>query len=101
MPKTSSSPGRKSSEIHGCPGVAIGGDVGELESLAQRRKIRGVPAHFIADAHVDYQITPTVQFFVSASNLLDRRYIGTNSGFEPQKLGPPVQAFLGLRWQLQ
>jgi outer membrane receptor for ferrienterochelin and colicin len=58
-------------------------------------------SHFIADAHVDYQITPTMQFFVSASNLLDRRYVGTNSGFEPQKLGPPVQAFLGLRWQLQ
>jgi outer membrane receptor for ferrienterochelin and colicin len=58
-------------------------------------------SHFIADARVDYQITPTMQLFVSASNLLDRRYIGTNSGFEPQKLGPPVQAFLGLRWQLQ
>jgi outer membrane receptor protein involved in Fe transport len=58
-------------------------------------------SHFIADAHVDYQMTRMVQLFVSASNLLDRRYIGTNSGFEPQKLGPPVQAFLGLRWQLQ
>ena len=58
-------------------------------------------SYIIADVHVDYQLTETLQAFVSASNLFNRRYIATNSGFEPQKLGPPVQAFLGMRWRLQ
>ena len=57
-------------------------------------------SHFVADAHVGYQMTPLMQVFLSLSNLFDRRYVGTNSGFEPQKLGPPFQAFLGMRWQL-
>jgi outer membrane cobalamin receptor len=57
-------------------------------------------SHFIADLHVAYQMTQLVQVFFSASNLFDRRYVGTNSGFEPQKLGPPLQVFLGMRWQL-
>ena len=58
-------------------------------------------SYFIADVHVDYQFTEMLQAFVSASNLFNRPYIGTNSGFEPQKLGPPVQAFLGMRWRVQ
>lgn len=57
-------------------------------------------SHFIADAHVDYQLTSMVQLFVSASNLFDRTYIGTNNGFEPPKLGTPLQAFFGFRFQL-
>jgi outer membrane receptor protein involved in Fe transport len=57
-------------------------------------------SHFIADAHVDYQLNRMVQLFFSASNLLDRSYVATNSGFEPQKLGPPFQAFCGVRLQL-
>jgi outer membrane receptor protein involved in Fe transport len=57
-------------------------------------------SHFIADAHVDYQVTRMLQLFVSASNLLDRSYIATNSGFEPAKLGPPFQAFVGMRLRL-
>jgi outer membrane receptor for ferrienterochelin and colicin len=56
--------------------------------------------HFIADAHVDYQLTRMVQLFASASNLLNRTYVATNSGFEPAKLGPPFQAFFGVRLQL-
>jgi outer membrane receptor protein involved in Fe transport len=57
-------------------------------------------SHFVADAHVDYQLNRMVQLFFSASNLLDRTYVATNSGFEPQKLGPPFQAFFGVRLQL-
>lgn len=57
-------------------------------------------SHFIADAHIDYQLNRMVQLFFSASNLLDQTYIATNSGFEPEKLGPPFQAFFGVRLQL-
>jgi outer membrane receptor protein involved in Fe transport len=57
-------------------------------------------SHFVADAHVDYRLTRMVQLFASASNLFNRSYIATNSGFEPSKLGPPFQAFCGLRFQL-
>lgn len=57
-------------------------------------------SHFIADAHVDYQLTRSIQRFTSVSNLLDRAYIATNSGFEPAKLGPPFQAFFGVRLQI-
>ena len=57
-------------------------------------------SHFVADAHIDYQLNRMVQLFFSASNLLDRTYVATNSGFEPQKLGPPFQAFFGVRLQL-
>ena len=57
-------------------------------------------SHFIADAHIDYQFTRMLQFFVSASNLFNRSFIATNSGFEPAKLGPPFQAFVGVRLQL-
>jgi catecholate siderophore receptor len=56
-------------------------------------------SHFIADAHVDYQLTPMLQLFASGSNLFNRSYIATNSGFEPAKLGPPFQAFIGMRLQ--
>ena len=49
---------------------------------------------------MDYQLTPSVQLFASASNLLDRSYIGTKNGFESSKLGPPIQAFFGVRLQL-
>ena len=58
-------------------------------------------SHFIADAHLDYQLTRAIQVFASASNLFDRTYIATNSGFEPEKLGPPLQAFIGIRLQLR
>jgi outer membrane receptor protein involved in Fe transport len=57
--------------------------------------------HFVADFHIDYQLTRAVQVFTSVSNLFNRRYVGTNSGYEPQKLGPPFQAFLGARLQLR
>lgn len=57
-------------------------------------------SHFIADAHVDYQLNRMMQIFASASNLFDRTYIATNSGFEPPKLGPPLQVFAGVRIQL-
>ena len=58
-------------------------------------------SHFVADVHIDYQFTRMFQFFVSASNLFNRSYIATNSGFEPSKLGPPFQAFVGVRLQLR
>lgn len=58
-------------------------------------------AHFVADLYSDYQLMRRLQVFGSASNLLDRQYIGTNSGYEPEKLGPPLQVFGGLRWQWQ
>jgi outer membrane receptor protein involved in Fe transport len=57
-------------------------------------------SHFVADAHIDYQLNRMVQLFFSASNLLNRSYVATNSGFEPEKLGPPFQAFFGVRLQL-
>lgn len=57
-------------------------------------------SHFVADAHVDYQLNRMVQLFASASNLFDRNYVATNNGFEPEKLGPPFQAFVGVRLQL-
>jgi outer membrane receptor protein involved in Fe transport len=57
-------------------------------------------SHFIADAHVDYQVTRMLQLFASASNLFNRNYIASNNGFEPPKLGPPIQAFIGMRLQL-
>jgi outer membrane receptor protein involved in Fe transport len=60
-------------------------------------------SHFVADAHIDYQLNRMAQLFFSASNLLNRSYIATNSGFEPEKLGPPFQAFFGVRvqWKAQ
>jgi outer membrane receptor protein involved in Fe transport len=57
-------------------------------------------SHFIVDTHVDYQLTPKIQLFVSASNLFGRTYIASNSGFEPKKLGPPLQGFVGVRFRL-
>lgn len=58
-------------------------------------------AHFVADLYSSYAISRTVQFFGSLSNAFDRRYIAGNSGFEPAKLGPPLQVFGGIKVHFQ
>ncbi|HZR37874.1 MAG TPA: TonB-dependent receptor [Nevskia sp.] len=58
-------------------------------------------AHFLADLYSSYALSRAVQLFGSLSNAFDRRYIAGNSGFEPAKLGPPLQLFGGIKVHFQ
>lgn len=56
-----------------------------------------VDSHLVVDLASRYPLSRQLEAFVEIENLLDRRYIADNSGFEAPRLGTPFSAALGIR----
>jgi outer membrane receptor protein involved in Fe transport len=53
--------------------------------------------NFVVDGYLAYSVTRSIEAFLEFQNLLNRRYVADNSGFNPPLFGTPLTAFAGVR----
>jgi outer membrane receptor protein involved in Fe transport len=52
--------------------------------------------NFVVDGYLAYSVTRSLEAFLEFQNLLNRRYVADNSGFNPPLFGTPLTAFAGV-----